>query len=118
MQGDFTWSKIMDQNIYLNAQDPLSSPFRYQDPSPNLVGNLVGIYQFPSLSGKRTLERYTLGDGRSMAYVAHRMATWLQLLEPLVLQEGMSRHFPVRVWEMRLMDGISIPAIGTRPELW
>ena len=57
MQGNFTWSKIMDQNIYLNAQDPLTSPFRYQDPNPNLVG----IYQFSSLSGKPALERYTLG---------------------------------------------------------
>ncbi len=61
VQGNFTWSKIMDQNIYLNAQDPLSSPFRYQDPNPNLVGNLVGIYQFSSLSGKRAFERWTLG---------------------------------------------------------
>ncbi len=31
------------------------------DPSPNLVG----IYQFPSSSGKRTLERYTLGGWQS-----------------------------------------------------
>jgi hypothetical protein len=61
MQGNFTWSKIMDQNIYLNAQDPLSSPFRYQDPNPNLVANLVGIYQFSSLSGKPAYERLTLG---------------------------------------------------------
>ena len=52
--------KIMDQNIYLNAQDPLSSPFRYQDPSPNLVGNLVG--SVGSLPVRRqALERYTLG---------------------------------------------------------
>jgi Carboxypeptidase regulatory-like domain/TonB dependent receptor len=61
IQGNFTWSKIMDQNIYLNAQDSLDSPFRYQDPNPNLVGNLVGIYQFSSLSGKRAIERWTLG---------------------------------------------------------
>jgi hypothetical protein len=61
MQGNFTWSKIMDQNIYLNPQDPLSSPYRYQDPNPNLVGNLVGIYQFSSLSGKSAFERWTLG---------------------------------------------------------
>jgi hypothetical protein len=61
MQGNFTWSKIMDRNIYLNPQDPLISPFRYQDPNPNLVGNLVGIYQFSSLSGKPAYERLTLG---------------------------------------------------------
>jgi hypothetical protein len=65
MQGNFAWSKIMDQNIYLHAQAHLSSPFRYQDPSPNLVGNLVGIYQFPSLSSKRALERYTLAGWQS-----------------------------------------------------
>jgi hypothetical protein len=61
VQGNFTWSKIMDQNIYLNVQDSLNSPFRYQDPNPNLVGNLVGIYQFSSLSGKPAYERLTLG---------------------------------------------------------
>jgi hypothetical protein len=61
VQGNFTWSKIMDQNIYLNAQDSLNSPFRYQDPNPNLVGNLVGIYQFSSLSGKPAYERLTVG---------------------------------------------------------
>jgi hypothetical protein len=61
IQGNFTWSKIMDQNIYLNAQDSLDSPFRYQDPNPNLVGNLVGIYQFSTLSGKPAIERWTLG---------------------------------------------------------
>jgi Carboxypeptidase regulatory-like domain/TonB dependent receptor len=61
VQGNFTWSKIMDQNIYLNAQDSLDSPFRYQDPNPNLVANLVGIYQFSSLSGKSSIERWTLG---------------------------------------------------------
>jgi hypothetical protein len=61
MQGNFTWSKIMDRNIYLNVQDNLNAPFRYQDPNPNLVGNLVGIYQFSSLSGKPAYERLTLG---------------------------------------------------------
>jgi hypothetical protein len=60
-QGNFTWAKIMDQNIYLNPQDSLNSPFRYQDPNPNLVGNLVGIYQFPSLAGKPSYERLALG---------------------------------------------------------
>jgi hypothetical protein len=60
-QGNFTWSQIMDQNICLNPQDPLSSPYRYQDPNPKLVGNLVGIYQFSSLSGKPAFERWTLG---------------------------------------------------------
>ncbi len=60
-QGNFTWSKIMDQNIYLNPQDSLNSPFRYQDPNPNIVANVVGIYQFPSLAGKPAYERWTLG---------------------------------------------------------
>jgi len=61
VMGNFTWSKIMDQNIYLNAQDPLTSPFRYQDPNPNLVANLVATYQLPTLSGKPAYERLTIG---------------------------------------------------------
>jgi hypothetical protein len=80
MQGNFTLSKIMDQNICLNPQDPLSSPYRYQDPNPNLVGNLVGIYQFSSLSGKPAFERWTLGGWQSMASFGRRMATWLRIL--------------------------------------
>src|SRR5258708_40025935 len=51
----------MDQNIYLNPQASLNSPYRYQAPNPNLVGNLVGIYQFSSLPGKPAFERWTLG---------------------------------------------------------
>jgi hypothetical protein len=61
VQGNFTWSKIMDKNIYLNPQSSLNSPYRYQDPNPNLVGNLVAIYGLPSLSGKPAFERLTLG---------------------------------------------------------
>ena len=59
--GNFTWSKIMDTTLYLNAQDSLSQPFRFQDPNPNLVGNLVAIYQLPTLSGKPAYERLAIG---------------------------------------------------------
>ena len=36
MQGNFTWSKIMDQNIYLNTQDPLefALPLSESEPEP------------------------------------------------------------------------------------
>jgi hypothetical protein len=61
VQGNFTWSKIMDQNIYLNSQASLTSPYRYQDPNPNLVANVVGMYQLPSLANKPAYERMTLG---------------------------------------------------------
>ena len=59
IQGNFTWAKIMDQNVYLNPQD--SKPFRYQDPTPNLRGNLFGTYHFSQLQGQPAYERLPLG---------------------------------------------------------
>src|SRR5579871_2974851 len=61
IQGNFTWSKIMDQTTYLNAQDNFDSPFRYEDSNPNLVANLVGIYQFSSLSDRPGYVRVPFG---------------------------------------------------------
>ena len=62
MQGNFTWSKIMDTTIYLNPnEDSLNSPFRFQDPNPNLVANLFGAYHFTTLSGRPAWERSILG---------------------------------------------------------
>jgi hypothetical protein len=57
--GNFTWSHITDQNVYLNAQD--SSPSRYQDPNPNLVANVGANYELPRLSGRPGYERHVLG---------------------------------------------------------
>ncbi len=61
VSGNFTWSRTMDQNTYLNPQDNLNQPFRYMDPNSTLVGNLVGIYELPRLAGRPALERETLG---------------------------------------------------------
>lgn len=59
VQGNFTWAKIMDQNIFLNPQ--ATTPFRYQDASPNLTSNVFGTYHFSKLEGKPAYERMTLG---------------------------------------------------------
>jgi len=59
VQGNFTWAKIMDQNIYLNPQD--SKPFRYQDPTPNLRGNLFGTYHFTQFNNMPEYARLPLG---------------------------------------------------------
>lgn len=59
MQGNFTWAKIMDQNVYLNPTD--TTPFRYQDPTPNLRGNLFGTYHFTKLENMPVYARLPLG---------------------------------------------------------
>jgi hypothetical protein len=59
MQGNFTWAKIMDQNVYLNPQD--SAPSRYQDPTPNLRGNLFGTYHFTKFENLPAYARLPIG---------------------------------------------------------
>ena len=59
VQGNFTWAKIMDQNVYLNPQ--ASTPFRYQDPTPNLRGNLFGTYHFTQFNNLPEYARLPLG---------------------------------------------------------
>jgi hypothetical protein len=90
--GNFTWSKIMDTTLYLNAQDSFNSPFRFQDLNPNLVGNLVAIYQLPPLAGKPAYERMTIGG-------------W-QLNSVLRTQNGSLVSTP------NSFTGLSNPAIG------
>jgi hypothetical protein len=60
--GNFTWSKIMDKNTYLNGgQDSIDNLYRYQDPNPNLVANIVAIYQFTALSKQPAYIRLPFG---------------------------------------------------------
>jgi hypothetical protein len=62
VQGNFTWSKTMDRDIYLNpGQDSLDNPFRYEDPSSTLVANVVSIYQFSGLEHQPAYLRMPLG---------------------------------------------------------
>jgi hypothetical protein len=61
VQGNFTWSKIMDQNYYLNPEQVGSTPTRVQDQQPNLLANLWGTYHFSELSGKPLVVREILG---------------------------------------------------------
>ncbi len=59
LQGNFTWSKTMLHNAYLNPFDTRLAS--YQDPNPNLVGNLFAIYQFPKLRDKPAYIRLAAG---------------------------------------------------------
>jgi hypothetical protein len=59
IQGNLTYSKIMDQNIFLNPQS--QTPFRYQDPQPNILSNFWGTYHFSALSDKPLGVREVLG---------------------------------------------------------
>jgi hypothetical protein len=59
IQGNFTWEKIMDKNIFLNPQD--TNLFRFQDSQPNLLSNAWGSYRFPDFAGKNLAVREALG---------------------------------------------------------
>jgi hypothetical protein len=59
VQGNLTYSKIMDQNVFLNPQ--ATTPFRFEDPQPNILSNFWGTYHFPELGGKPLIEREALG---------------------------------------------------------
>ena len=109
MQGNFTWSKIMDQNVYLNPQD--STPFRYQDPNPNLIANIFGTYHFWEFNDKPSYWRNSLGgwslNGVLRAYNGSLIAnpgsvggsaygtstTYTQLINPKLAYRSYSRFF-------------------------
>jgi Carboxypeptidase regulatory-like domain/TonB dependent receptor-like, beta-barrel len=59
LQGNLTYAKVMDQNVFLNPQD--AKLFRYQDSQPNLLTNIFGSYHFTEMSGKPWYMRQTLG---------------------------------------------------------
>jgi hypothetical protein len=62
IQGDFTWLKLMDKNVYLNGgQDTFEQLYRYEDSTPNLIGNVIGTYQFGSAAGHSRLIRSVFG---------------------------------------------------------
>ena len=59
VQGNFTFSKIMDQNMFQNPQS--QTTLRFEDPQPNILSNFWGTYRFPDLNGKNAIEREALG---------------------------------------------------------
>jgi len=59
VQGNFTFSKIMDQNMFQNPQS--QTTLRFEDPQPNILSNFWGTYHFPDLNGKNIIEREALG---------------------------------------------------------
>jgi hypothetical protein len=69
IQGDFTYSKIMDEQAYLNPQQITgptfnfrnTTPFRYEDSQPNILSNVFGTYHFAELKSKPLVLRETLG---------------------------------------------------------
>ena len=109
VQGNFTWSKIMDQNVYLNPQ--ATTPFRYQDSQPNLLSNVWGTYHFSKLEGKPLIERETLGGWKLQGVLRANNAplisnpgstggsqygtsqTYTQLASPKAAYRSYSRYF-------------------------
>ena len=62
IQGNFTWLKLMDQNTYLNGgQNTFDQLYRYEDPTPTLIGNVIGSYQFGSAAGHSRFVQALLG---------------------------------------------------------
>jgi hypothetical protein len=59
IQGNFTWEKIMDKNVFLNPTD--TNLFRYQDSQPNLLSNLWGTYHFPEFADKPIVREFLGG---------------------------------------------------------
>lgn len=59
LQGNLTWSKLMDKNIFLNPQD--TNLFRYQDPQADVIINVFGTYRFPDFDSKSWYLQRTLG---------------------------------------------------------
>ncbi len=59
MQGNVTYSKIMDRTAFLNPQDAV--PGHFEDNQPNIIANVWGTYHLPELDGKPAYERLPLG---------------------------------------------------------
>jgi hypothetical protein len=59
LQGNVTYSKIMDRTAFLNPQD--ATTFRFQDNQPNILSNVWGTYYFPEFKGKPVYERVPFG---------------------------------------------------------
>ena len=59
VQGNLTFSKIMDRTAFLNPQD--ASPAHFQDNQPNILANIWGTYHFPELKDKPAWEQLPLG---------------------------------------------------------
>ena len=59
LQGNLSWDKVMLHTSYLNPYDThLSS---VQDPNPNVLANIFGIYEFPKFERSPYYERLLLG---------------------------------------------------------
>jgi hypothetical protein len=59
LQANFTWSKTMLHNGYLNAFDTKLASV--QDPNATMVANIFGIAQLPKFSSMNFVERTLLG---------------------------------------------------------
>jgi hypothetical protein len=78
LQGDVTYSKVMDRTAFLNPQD--AAPFRFQDNQPNIYSNVWGTYYFPELKSKPAYERLPLGGWKLQGVL--RMADGTLIANP------------------------------------
>jgi Carboxypeptidase regulatory-like domain/TonB dependent receptor len=67
IQGNVTYSKIMDETAFLNPQN--TTPLRFQDNQPNILANVWGTYHFPDLKGKPAYMRLPLGGWKLQGVV-------------------------------------------------
>ena len=61
LHANFTWAKVMNQDIYLNPQDSFDKTYRYENSQPNLIFSFVGSYHFPALNMLPKYARLLLG---------------------------------------------------------
>lgn len=96
--GAFTWAKEMDSLEYLNPTD--STPARYEDPNPTIMGTLAFMYELPSFSSRPRYERSVLGgwqlNGVFRAYngiLVANPANVTELSDPRLAHPTVNRFF-------------------------
>ncbi|MHB1021148.1 MAG: TonB-dependent receptor [Acidobacteriaceae bacterium] len=57
LHANFTWAKVMSKDTYLNGQDSFNQLYRYENNQPNILFNLVGSYQIPTLLSHNVWQR-------------------------------------------------------------
>lgn len=96
--GNFTWTHQMDEYQYMNPTD--ANPERFEDPQPNLFGNLALIYQLPTFSSLPRYERSVVGgwqfNSAFRAYNGPLIGTpsgYVELSDPWLPHHTYQRYF-------------------------
>jgi hypothetical protein len=59
VHANFTWSKVLAQNTYVNDQD--AAPTRYEDSQPSKIFNFAATYSIPTAFASNRIARTVLG---------------------------------------------------------